>query len=138
MNHAKLSILKWIDKIFFRLVLEVMTPINALKQNKLAIDDNSLLEWSDWLRQMVVIIQVSSWKQFNINIKLLNGEHKNMFLYASKCVPVPVLVDDTDLCREMHFVWHSSLDYETQEMARFQAFHIYLIHTRIVTYICVL
>ena len=33
---------------------------NALKQNKLAIDDNSLLEWSDWLRQMVVIIQVSS------------------------------------------------------------------------------
>ena len=44
-----------------------MTPINALKQNKLAIDDNSLLEWSDWLRQMVVIIQVSTWKQFNIN-----------------------------------------------------------------------
>ena len=117
-NQAKLSILKWIDKIFFRFVLEVMTPINALKQNKLAIDDNSLLEWSDWLRQMVVIIQVSSWKQFNINIKLLNGEHKNMFLYASKCVPVPVLVEDTDICREMHFVWHSSWNYETQEMAR--------------------
>ena len=61
-----------------------MTPINALKQNKLAIDDNSLLEWSDWLRQMVVIIQVSTWKQFNINTHTIRrwtrAQRQTMFL----------------------------------------------------------
>ena len=62
-----------VDTYYYSPLVKTMTPINALKQNKLAIDDNSLLEWSDWLRQMVVIIQVSSWKQFNINRKLLNG-----------------------------------------------------------------